>query len=52
MRTIEHWIAGKTTTGVADRTAPVYNPATGDQQAEVVLGSDASDVEAAIGGRM
>ena len=47
MRTIEHWIAGKPTTGVSDRTAPVYNPATGQQQAEVLLG-DVSDVEAAI----
>ena len=29
MRTIEHWIAGKTTSGSSDRTAPVFNPATG-----------------------
>ena len=47
MRTIEHWIAGKPTTGISDRTAPVYNPATGEQQAEVLL-ADVSDVEAAI----
>jgi malonate-semialdehyde dehydrogenase (acetylating)/methylmalonate-semialdehyde dehydrogenase len=47
MRIIEHWIAGKTTAGTADRTAPVYNPATGQQSAEVVLGSRA-DVQAAI----
>ena len=47
MRTIEHWVAGKTTTGVSDRTAAVYNPATGEQQAEVLL-ADVSDVEAAI----
>ena len=46
MKTIEHWVAGKTTTGVSDRTAPVYNPATGEQQAEVLL-ADVSDVEAA-----
>src|SRR5680860_48918 len=38
MRTIEHWVAGKTTTGVSDRTAAVYNPATGEQQAEVQRG--------------
>ena len=44
MRTIEHWVAGKTTTGVSDRTAPVYNPATGEQRAEVLL-ADVSDVE-------
>jgi malonate-semialdehyde dehydrogenase (acetylating)/methylmalonate-semialdehyde dehydrogenase len=47
MKLIEHWIAGKVTAGTTDRTAPVYNPATGEQQAEVVLGSSA-DVEAAI----
>jgi malonate-semialdehyde dehydrogenase (acetylating) / methylmalonate-semialdehyde dehydrogenase len=47
MRTIEHWIAGKPATGVSDRTAPVYNPATGQQQAEVLL-ADVSDVEAAV----
>ena len=47
MRTIEHWIAGKTTTGSSDRTAEVFNPATGDQQAQVCLGS-AADVDAAV----
>jgi malonate-semialdehyde dehydrogenase (acetylating)/methylmalonate-semialdehyde dehydrogenase len=47
VRTIEHWIAGKLTAGTADRTAPVFNPATGARQAEVVLGSR-TDVEAAI----
>src|ERR1700712_1791171 len=47
LKTIEHWIAGKATTGASDRTAPVYDPATGAQQAEVLL-ADASDVKAAI----
>src|SRR4029077_8389653 len=47
LKTIEHWIAGKARSGTSDRTAPVYNPATGEQQAEVLL-ADASDVEAAI----
>jgi malonate-semialdehyde dehydrogenase (acetylating)/methylmalonate-semialdehyde dehydrogenase len=47
VRTIGHWIAGKPTSGVSDRTAPVFNPATGAQQAEVVL-ADAVDVEAAV----
>ncbi|NUR06836.1 MAG: CoA-acylating methylmalonate-semialdehyde dehydrogenase [Nocardioidaceae bacterium] len=47
MRTVQHWIAGKATAGTADRTAPVFNPATGAQQAEVLLGSQA-DVGAAI----
>src|SRR5439155_4645332 len=47
VRTIEHWIAGKPSTGTSDRTAPVFNPATGAQQAEVLLAS-ATDVEVAI----
>ena len=47
MRTVQHWIAGKTTTGSSERTAPVFNPATGQQQAEVLLGS-VGDVESAI----
>jgi malonate-semialdehyde dehydrogenase (acetylating)/methylmalonate-semialdehyde dehydrogenase len=47
VRTVQHWIAGKTTTGSSDRTAPVFNPATGQQQAEVLLGS-VGDVESAI----
>jgi malonate-semialdehyde dehydrogenase (acetylating)/methylmalonate-semialdehyde dehydrogenase len=47
VRTIEHWIAGKTTNGTSDRTAAVFNPATGQQQADVHLGS-AGDVQAAI----
>ena len=47
MRTIEHWIAGKTFAGNSDRTSAVFNPATGQQQAEVRLGSEA-DVTAAI----
>ncbi len=47
MKTIEHWIAGTTTAGTSDRTAPVFNPATGRQQADVRLASTA-DVEAAI----
>jgi malonate-semialdehyde dehydrogenase (acetylating)/methylmalonate-semialdehyde dehydrogenase len=47
VKSIEHWIAGKATTGRSDRTAAVYNPATGEQQAEVVLAS-ADDVAAAV----
>ena len=47
MRTIEHWIGGTTTTGTSDRTSAVYNPATGEQQAQVVLASTA-DVGAAV----
>jgi len=47
VKTIEHWIAGKLVAGTSDRTAPVFNPATGAQQAEVRL-ADAVDVDAAV----
>ena len=47
MRTIDHWIAGKHTAGQSERTSPVFNPATGRQQAELRLGTPA-DVESAI----
>ena len=47
MRTIEHWISGRTTSGAPLGTSPVWNPATGAQQAEVVLGSPA-DVDEAV----
>ena len=47
MRTIEHWIDGKPQAGSSDRRGPVFNPATGQQQAEVCLASSA-DVDAAV----
>ncbi|MFN8194851.1 MAG: CoA-acylating methylmalonate-semialdehyde dehydrogenase [Nocardioidaceae bacterium] len=47
MRTIQHWVGGELVSGGSDRTAAVFNPATGQQQAEVLLGSVA-DVEAGI----
>jgi malonate-semialdehyde dehydrogenase (acetylating)/methylmalonate-semialdehyde dehydrogenase len=47
VRTIEHWIDNQTTTGASTRRSPVWNPATGEQQAEVVLG-EAADVGAAV----
>ncbi|HSK91077.1 MAG TPA: CoA-acylating methylmalonate-semialdehyde dehydrogenase [Euzebyales bacterium] len=47
MRTIEHWIGGKTTSGGATRHAPVYDPATGEEQAQVVLGTT-EDVDEAV----
>ncbi len=47
MRTVEHWIGGRKTTGTSIRTAPVWQPATGAQQAQVVLGSTA-DVDEAV----
>ncbi len=47
MRTIEHWIGGVSTAGAGIRRGPVWNPATGAQQAEVVL-AEPSDVDAAV----
>jgi len=47
VRTIEHWIAGKRSAGISDRTAPVFNPANGTQQADVLL-AEATDVADAI----
>jgi malonate-semialdehyde dehydrogenase (acetylating)/methylmalonate-semialdehyde dehydrogenase len=47
MRTVTHWIGGKPATGESTRTAPVWNPATGEQQAEVLLASR-TDVDTAV----
>ena len=47
MSTIEHWIGGEFTSGASTRRGPVFNPATGEQQHEVVLGS-ATDVDLAV----
>ena len=47
MKTIPHWIAGKPTPGASTRTAPVWDPATGRQRAEVLL-AEAADVRAAV----
>jgi malonate-semialdehyde dehydrogenase (acetylating)/methylmalonate-semialdehyde dehydrogenase len=47
MPTIEHWIGGSTSSGSSTRRAPVYNPATGQQQREVVL-AEPADVDAAV----
>ncbi len=47
MRTIEHWIGGKAAPGTSGRTAPVWNPATGQQQAEVALAA-VEDVAEAV----
>ncbi len=47
MTTIVHWVAGQPYAGSSERTAAVFNPATGQQQSEVLLGS-AADAEAAI----
>jgi len=47
MKQIRHWIDGKLTSGTSERTGPVFNPAIGDQTAEVLLAS-ASDVDGAV----
>ncbi|MEU9291185.1 CoA-acylating methylmalonate-semialdehyde dehydrogenase [Streptomyces sp. NPDC048275] len=47
MKTIQHWINGSPTTGTGPETAPVFNPATGAEQARVVLGG-ATAVDAAV----
>src|SRR5215218_5714120 len=39
MRQIEHFIGGKSFAGTGGRKANVYNPATGEIQAEVALAS-------------
>jgi malonate-semialdehyde dehydrogenase (acetylating)/methylmalonate-semialdehyde dehydrogenase len=46
-RTIRHRIGGEETSGNSTRTAPVYDPATGEVQAEVVL-AEPADVDAAV----
>jgi len=47
LRTITHRIGGEDTRGSSTRTAPVFDPATGEQQAEVVLAST-EDIDAAV----
>jgi len=47
VRTIEHHIAGNSTTGGSARRGVVWNPATGQQQAEVAL-ADRTDVDSAV----
>jgi malonate-semialdehyde dehydrogenase (acetylating)/methylmalonate-semialdehyde dehydrogenase len=47
MRTIEHWVGGKLTAEGSSRTSVVYNPATGQPQADVLLATK-DDVRAAV----
>ncbi len=47
MNRISHWIDGRSVEGSSGRTGPVWNPATGVQQAEVDLAS-AAEVDAAV----
>ena len=47
MNLIEHFIDGKITKGSSTKTSKVFNPATGEQTAEVRLASK-SDVDLAV----
>jgi malonate-semialdehyde dehydrogenase (acetylating)/methylmalonate-semialdehyde dehydrogenase len=47
LKTIQHRIGGAETPGESTRTAPIWNPATGEQQAQVLL-AGAADVDAAV----
>lgn len=47
MKVIEHWINGALTAGQSPRRGRVWNPASGEQQAEVLFASD-DDVVAAV----
>src|ERR1039458_6889972 len=44
---ISHWMDGRKTPGTSGRTAPVYNPATGQRSADVELASG-SEVAVAV----
>jgi malonate-semialdehyde dehydrogenase (acetylating)/methylmalonate-semialdehyde dehydrogenase len=46
-KVIAHRIGGEETRGASSRTSPVYDPARGEVQAEVLL-AEASDVDAAV----
>ncbi len=47
MKRISHWIDGRSVVGAAGRTGPVYNPATGEQTADVDLAS-VEELDAAV----
>jgi malonate-semialdehyde dehydrogenase (acetylating) / methylmalonate-semialdehyde dehydrogenase len=47
MRLVPHWIGGSEIPGAGGRRLPVYDPATGETQAEVVAATDA-EVRAAV----
>ena len=47
MKQIGHWINGKMVAGTSGRTADVFNPATGEVQAQVALASTA-ELDAAV----
>ncbi len=47
MKRISHWVDGRSVVGTSGRTGPVYNPALGEQVAEVDLAS-AAEVDVAV----
>ncbi len=47
MNSIHHWIDGKVVESTSGRTAPVFNPAIGEQSGEVDLAS-VDEVDAAV----
>jgi malonate-semialdehyde dehydrogenase (acetylating)/methylmalonate-semialdehyde dehydrogenase len=47
LRRISHWIGGEIVQGTSGRTGPVFNPATGEKQAEVDFAS-VLEVDAAV----
>ncbi len=47
LKTIQHRIAGRETPGASRRTAPIWEPASGEQQAEVLL-AEREDVDDAV----
>lgn len=47
LRTVRHWIGGKTVESTSGRSGQVWNPATGEQQASVAFASEA-EVDAAV----
>jgi malonate-semialdehyde dehydrogenase (acetylating)/methylmalonate-semialdehyde dehydrogenase len=47
MKTINHWIGGKSVEGTSGRFGPVYNPATGEQAAQVAF-ANAAEVDHAV----
>ena len=47
MNLIKHFVGGKTTPGNSERKGKVFNPATGEQESEVILASK-SDLDGAV----
>lgn len=47
MSVVQHWVGGAAFAGASTRSAPVYNPATGETQREVALATTA-DVDHAV----